>query len=206
MTSEGKNPLDILTECHQAQYRFCNFLESTADHLPEIFDPARLQSAIQLLRHDLPLHHQDESRGLFPLIQKHMRPDSEIEASIARLNDEHEGDEGFAGEIIELLETLLAGDADVKTTAAAGYMLRGFFETTRRHIAFEDEVILPFARKKLSIADLATLAEVMAENRYTTTQSLFTFGNCNFEQPKADRGYGQLFQQNTDATRSEKTD
>ncbi|MBN9246319.1 MAG: hypothetical protein J0I81_02505, partial [Hyphomicrobium sp.] len=40
-----------------------------------------------------------------------------------------------------------------------GYILRGYFESQRRHIAWEDSVVLPAARKALTVEDLARLQE-----------------------------------------------
>jgi hypothetical protein len=40
-----------------------------------------------------------------------------------------------------------------------GYMLRGFFEQQRRHIEWENRVLLPLARRTLTKADLVELQD-----------------------------------------------
>jgi hemerythrin-like domain-containing protein len=83
---------------------------------------------------------------------------------LARLEGEHDLDESFADELTEELEHLAtAGQA--RNPEVLGYMLRGFFESYRRHIHWETDVLLPMARQMLSEADLTELANRMEENR-----------------------------------------
>jgi hypothetical protein len=46
-----------------------------------------------------------------------------------------------------------------------GYMLRGFFERYRRHVHWENTLIMPLARLRLSDIDLASLNAQMETNR-----------------------------------------
>ena len=46
-----------------------------------------------------------------------------------------------------------------------GYMLRGFFETQRRHVAWENAVVMPLAYARLTQDDLRELSRVMLDNR-----------------------------------------
>ncbi|TIT74091.1 MAG: hemerythrin domain-containing protein, partial [Mesorhizobium sp.] len=66
-------------------------------------------------------------------------------ASIQRLRAEHVEDECFADEITEILLAIGHGER-VDNAEAIGFMLRGFFESLRRHIAFEREHVLPLIR------------------------------------------------------------
>ena len=68
----------------------------------------------------------------------------EMAGTIARLKFEHVEDECFAEELTDTLTRLGSGDGSVNAEAA-GYMLRGFFESIRRHIAFEQRFMLPEA-------------------------------------------------------------
>jgi hypothetical protein len=68
--------------------------------------------------------------------------DDKIETTLNRLRFEHCEDECFAEELTEALNALGTGNPDVNIEAI-GYMLRGFFEAMRRHIAFESEMLLP---------------------------------------------------------------
>jgi hypothetical protein len=46
-----------------------------------------------------------------------------------------------------------------------GYMLRGFFERYRRHVHWENTLVMPLARLRLTADDLTTLQAQMSENR-----------------------------------------
>ncbi len=62
--------------------------------------------------------------------------------SIRRLRAEHVEDEALAEELTELLLSIGHG-GEVTNPEALGFMLRAFFETLRRHVAFEREHVLP---------------------------------------------------------------
>jgi hemerythrin-like domain-containing protein len=65
---------------------------------------------------------------------------------------------------LESLDALSRG-ARLKNPDMVGYMLRSFFESYRRHIHWENAVVLPLARSRLSAEDLLRLEEAMNENR-----------------------------------------
>jgi hemerythrin-like domain-containing protein len=86
--------------------------------------------------------HRLEEDVVFPLIAAQHGADDKIETTLNRLRFEHCEDECFAEELTEALNALGTGNPDVNIEAI-GYMLRGFFEAMRRHIAFESEMLLP---------------------------------------------------------------
>ncbi|CAN7373904.1 hypothetical protein LJR235_002171 [Pararhizobium sp. LjRoot235] len=65
--------------------------------------------------------------------------------STQRLRIEHVEDECFADELTEILFKI-GHEGVVANAEMFGFMLRGFFEGTRRHIAFESEHIAPIVR------------------------------------------------------------
>jgi hemerythrin-like domain-containing protein len=67
---------------------------------------------------------------------------------IERLKSEHWVDEDYGEEIFLALKDFVANQNPAKAETLS-WMLRGFFESMRRHIAFEHAVILPVVRKKL---------------------------------------------------------
>lgn len=166
------NPIDFLLGTHAAQLQLCDQLEAIADSLPGNVDRAACHRAAMTLRSDVYMHHMDEERGLFPLLSKHATADTMLNDSIRRLEAEHASDEGFSDELMELLERLARGEKP-HDKEAAGYMLRGFFESFRRHLAFETEVILPRARALLTEADCEALLEVLNRNRREAPRLLY---------------------------------
>lgn len=158
------NPIDVLEHEHVLQARLCDCLERIADGLPDHIDRALCATVALSLRVDLPTHHLDEEGGLFPLLEQRAVPDDNLETLLARLSLEHATDESFADEILEALDALTYGHRPVHPDTL-GYMLRGFFETCRRHLVWENAIVLPLARKRLTPDDLKHLAAIMIEHR-----------------------------------------
>jgi len=133
--------LDWLKKAHDAQLTLCSALEEIADSLPANINR---QKCIYAAKSLIPLIngvHRYEEEALFPLLTTKSSDDGELAESIARLKFEHVEDECFAEELTDTLNRLGSGDATVNAEAA-GYMLRGFFESIRRHIAFEQQFML----------------------------------------------------------------
>jgi len=68
---------------------------------------------------------------------------------LERLRYEHWEDESFAEEICDELK-LLVNNPNKAVIDKLSYMLRGFFEGMRRHIAFEVEYLLPELNKSMA--------------------------------------------------------
>jgi hemerythrin-like domain-containing protein len=158
------NPLDVIDHAHVLQVQLCDALERVADGLPDDVDRRLCAQIASALQYDLPLHHRDEEAGLFPLLRLRAKPGDGVETVLARLEREHDADTDFAGEIVEWLDMLGRGQA-VGNPEMVGYMLRGFFECYRRHVHWEDVLVMPLARQRLTPADLVTLSEAMEKNR-----------------------------------------
>lgn len=171
-TDPPGDPIDFLLATHMAQLELCDRLEAIANSLPGNIDAAACHRAAMALRHEVHLHHIDEEEGLFPLLRGHAADDRTIDETIRRLEAEHAADQGFSDELIELLERLARGRRP-RDQEAAGYMLRGFFQSFRRHLAFENEVIFPRARVLLNEADRESLTCTIRRHRDQAPRLLF---------------------------------
>ncbi len=167
---DGGDPIDILAHDNLRQRWLCDILETVADGLPGKLECALAGMAVEALRTEVPLHHKQEEAGLFPLLVQRAAPQDNIEAVIRQLRQEHVTDDSYSSDLIELLEAIADGTAP-NNPEMAGYMIRGFFETYRRHIAFEDLVILPLARMRLTPGDLRRLLSFIRESRPEITAS-----------------------------------
>ncbi|MGE3830263.1 MAG: hemerythrin domain-containing protein [Parvibaculaceae bacterium] len=159
-----RNALDIIAHEHDLQRQLCNMLETVADSLPDNVDPQLCRHIIDTLKFEIPVHHRDEELGLFPLLEKRSVPADNIHDVLGRLALEHATDESFAAELMESLEILSRG-GKLPNPNMTGYMLRGFFESYRRHIHWENAVVLPLARQRLNAADLEELEFSMRSHR-----------------------------------------
>lgn len=123
-------------EAHRLQLALCDDLETIADSLPSnIANQDCLFAAKSLSRLIRDVHAYEEDT-LFPALRAVFQASPEIDAALDRLTFEHLADECYAEEIAEKLLHVGSGNRDVNMEAL-GYMLRGFFEALRRHIAFE---------------------------------------------------------------------
>ncbi len=160
----ARDPLDVIASAHETQVQMCDAMERIADGLPDEVDRRLCAQVAACLQFDLPLHHHDEETALFPLLRHRARPEDGLDEILERLAQEHSSDNDFASEIAEALETLSQGGRPANPEML-GYMLRGFFERYRRHVHWENTLVMPLARLRLTRDDLAALQASMNQNR-----------------------------------------
>lgn len=102
---------------------------------------------------------------LFPLLRRRAIDAVPLDAILQRLEAEHAADMDFAGEFADELQ-LAADRGHARNPEMLGFMLRGFFEQQRRHVEWENRVLLPIARQVLTGEDLGQLQSwIMASGR-----------------------------------------
>ncbi len=133
---------------HRRQHFLCARLEAIADGLPGRVDR---QECLVLARDIYPLikeAHGFEERELFPFIKRHDSSKPLLEG-LERLRFEHWEDEAYAEEISDTLSRIGRGEP-VLDAEKICWMLRGFFDGLRRHMAFEAEHLLPIVNSLIS--------------------------------------------------------
>lgn len=85
--------------------------------------------------------HDFEESELFPHLERHAGTRALLEG-LERLRFEHWEDEAYAEEISDTLGRI-GRDGPVTDAEKISWMLRGFFDGVRRHIAFENEHLMP---------------------------------------------------------------
>ncbi|MES0029422.1 hemerythrin domain-containing protein [Mesorhizobium sp. M0074] len=130
-----------MKRAHGEKLRLCDALEKIADTLPaaDRLTCIGVANAIVPLLRNI---HQYEETVIFPAYEAALTGSDANLASTRRLRAEHVEDECFAGEVTEILLAIGHGET-VENGEAVGFMLRGLFESLRRHIAFEREHVLP---------------------------------------------------------------
>ncbi|MCO6186190.1 hemerythrin domain-containing protein [Rhizobium sp. L1K21] len=149
MTSgESKAPVTMdasklrwLTQGHIEQLSLCDTLEKIADSLPDDVDKAQCLAVEKSLPSLIKRIHEFEENTLFPWLEAQLPDREDLRETLNRLKFEHVEDECFAEELLDLLHKMAVGGKPANAEAA-GYMLRGFFESVRRHIAFEREHLM----------------------------------------------------------------
>lgn len=138
----GEGMLSLATRAHEEMLRLCDRLEEIADSLPYNVDRVRCMMIASELEPFVRGVHRFEEEALFPSYRLALLAHGRDAVSVERLMAEHVEDECFAGELTESLLELGRGGAP-RNAEALGFMLRGFFEGKRRHVAFEREHVLP---------------------------------------------------------------
>jgi hypothetical protein len=140
-------PCRDISEAHHSKLDLCDRMEAIADALPSV---DRLQ-CLQVGNRLVPLlreAHRYEEEDVFPAFERAggLGLMARI-ASVRRLKAEHVEDECAAQDLTELLLEIGHGGA-IANPEALGFMLRAFFDTLRRHIAFEREHVVPIVAER----------------------------------------------------------
>ncbi len=149
--NHGPAPCEDVWSAHDEKLRLCEALEELADSLPAV-DRLRCLQIAGILVPLLRVSHRYEEEVVFPAFRKSCPDAAASASSIRRLTTEHVEDECAAQDITEVLMTIGRG-GPVDNPEALGFMLRAFFETLRRHIAFEREHVLPSLYRPPSAAE-----------------------------------------------------
>lgn len=154
--------LHVIEREHGAEMRLCDMLEQLADALPEPLDNVIATAGIATLRNCVRRHIILEENYLYPLLVKRAKPDEFNKDLLAIITREHASDESHAHEAADEMEDALSR-GQVPKPEMLGYMLRCFFEARRRHIAWENAIIIPLARLRLSKSDFTSFCEAEFE-------------------------------------------
>lgn len=157
-------PISFLDREHYRQRVTYGILKILAD------DPGRSTAwrdavaVLTSLTEHLPLHIQDEEQDLFEMLRLRALPEDRIDAVLDRLTYEHENDERYVSPLLDELRRMAGGEPPVDPSGfrAAAH---AFAELQQRHLEWENAVVLPLARERLSDEDLVRLGRRMAARR-----------------------------------------
>ena len=133
--------LDV-ARAHAEKLKLCDELEAIADALPDRIDRRKCLIIASALPPLLAQSHAYEEKYVFPAFQRNGWSRIARLMTVRRLKVEHVEDECAAQDLADVLSAIGEG-GPVRNAEALGFMLRAFFETMRRHIAFEREHIFP---------------------------------------------------------------
>lgn len=132
--------------CLVQQQLACQNLESVADSLPVLLNVDEVLALSLSLVTALKDIHSFEEDDIFPKLISHAARWHAIIETVERLKSEHLEDEDYALNVCTALQEYLTKQ-DHRSSENLGWMLRGLFETIRRHVAFEREHILPLVNQ-----------------------------------------------------------
>lgn len=126
---------------HSDQIGLCKTLERIANTLPHDIDPELYREAAGSIHRVMTRVVQVEQEAFAKQVAtRGARCIGDLGPTIERLLRENAEDMSYAEELQETLHDFGAGHRTVSADAL-GYMLRGFFESRRRRIALEREII-----------------------------------------------------------------
>ena len=159
-----REPVDYLYADHFRQRVVCGFLDEIAQDPEAGRVPEIAALVLDYLVRDLPQHTADEEQDLFPRLRARCKPEDQVERIIMLLSEEHARDQEVVLALPAGLRSLVEGrplpQPELFVQAAST-----FAECQRRHLAWEEGVIFPLARKRLQPDDLAELGRNMAARR-----------------------------------------
>ncbi len=157
-------PLDFIVAEHGRQDAVCDVMGRLLHNPRHGAGLATIEAVRCYLIRDFPLHVADEEEDLFPLLRERCPPGDSIGEVIDLLWREHETDAWLRLAVIEDLALLIGGRA-LSDPARAFGNLATFGETQRRHLAWENAIVLPRARSYLIASDHLELGRRMAKRR-----------------------------------------
>ncbi|MBI3451638.1 MAG: hemerythrin domain-containing protein, partial [Rhodospirillales bacterium] len=157
------DPISFLFAEHYRQRAVLAHLDSLSADVG-MASRAVAEAVLDYLKTELPRHIADEENDLFPAMRRRCTAEDNIEALIDGLTAEHGDDESLAATVIEGLTERLQ-DTGWGINVDLNSAVRAFAETQRRHLAWENALVLPLARKRLSTEDLARISRSMATRR-----------------------------------------
>jgi len=159
-----EHPLSTVTRLLHEQLEISNRLETIADGLPHDIDKSTCAVVAERLPNLIFVCWKINRDVIFPTLVRG-GANSGLSADTAkRLHDERLTDQGYLSEVSELLACLAHGGR-IEEANAAGYLLRSYFEISRRAAAFELEYLVPAAHRHLTMDELSSLADLLVRHR-----------------------------------------
>jgi len=161
------DPVEFIHREHNRQIVILGAIERLADAptAPDTRETAAY--ALDYLERELPLHVEDEERHLFPRLAARVSADDGFEGILAALRDEYEADDAYCRALMVDLHRLAEG-RPLDDLVAFNHQARAFVGFQRRHLAWENSVLLPLARRRLNAHDTAEHGRAMAARRGVT--------------------------------------
>jgi hemerythrin-like domain-containing protein len=160
-------PLTLLQNERQAQRQLCSDLEDMANQLRDGIDQSLCRATRECLQEDLPWFHRHEETFFALLEREH--PLSSVFAPGVRLAiDEHSIIETYVFDLGEWLDGACRG-VRPRNIEAAAYALRCSFDGMRRHLNWEDAMLIPALSTVVTPGNAALLAEQLTKDRRKTS-------------------------------------
>lgn len=151
-----KEPLEFLFAEHYRHRHMCKLLEYLA--VSVCFEAGLIAGTDDFIRYDLALHVIDEEEDLFPLLRRRCSEEDNIEDVLGRLSADHALDQDLARKVRGIFAQALEYRAPPSTIAGGPEALLRLARQEKSHMALENAVVMPLARRRLAKDDLNALS------------------------------------------------
>lgn len=158
-------PIDYIFADHCRQADMCEALRGfAAQHVNSVPDLNTAEKILQCLDVDLSLHIVDEEMDLFPRLRARALPEDHFPDLLRLLRKEHERDRALSDTVRNGLARIVQGEA-LKNPEQFRRAAMTLAASHVSHLNWENAVILPLARKRLTPDDLKAMGRTMASRR-----------------------------------------
>lgn len=162
-----EQPFEMLEACHERVRRSLVLLERLVGHVETHGHDAQSRSAAaDVLRYfalAAPLHHEDEERHVFPMLEH--CGDATLEAATAGLRRDHARMDTLWAPLRVALGSWAALDTSPAPTEPTRQQAHAFGSLYAEHLQIEETQVFPAARSRMDSARLAHMSADMARRR-----------------------------------------
>lgn len=158
------DPIAWLEDDHQRQRATCNVLEQLIRNPRHSAVGPEIETAYWCLGEALPLHIADEEEDILPLLARRCGASDRLGEISAVLRDNHTGQRLLADSVVGELERLMDGESLARPVRFFSDTIR-LYRVIRQHITWENNVLIPLARRRLRDLDHPYLMDKMAGRR-----------------------------------------
>ncbi len=159
-----RDPLAFLYAEHYRNRVICNTLDAASLPLERALSTRELESIVDFYTVDRLFHIADEEDSLFPLLRKRCRPSDNLPEILTLLEAEHRSDQALIDTVLDSFLALMRHQSIANPDMLAARS-RAMSDFQRRHLAWENSVVMPLAKRRLTETDLIDLGRAMAERR-----------------------------------------
>lgn len=163
-TESRIDPLARLAGDHQRQRAACDVLERLIRNPRHSASGADIEQTFWCLGEALPMHIADEEDDFLPLLARRCALGDRFAEISATLRSNHDSERALAESVAGELQRLIDGGALFRPVRFFSDTIR-LYRLIRRHIGWEDTVLIPLARRRLRDLDYPYLMEKMEQRR-----------------------------------------
>ena len=160
----GFDPVAWISNDHLRQQTACDVLERLIRNPRHSASGVDIEQTYWCLGEALPMHIADEEEDFLPLLARRCGLSDRFAEISATLRANHDTERHLADAVAGELKRLIDGEALSRPVRFFGDTIR-LYRIIRRHIAWENAVLIPLARRRLRDLDYPYLMEKIGQRR-----------------------------------------